>query len=64
MALTQAGVNFLNASDVVVMARCYVLLEESKQTWMFLPSCSRMSEYTYERAAFRCEDNSPNCSHR
>ncbi|SUD79127.1 Uncharacterised protein [Pseudomonas putida] len=64
MALTQVGVNFLNASDVVVMARCYVLLKESKQTRMSLPSCSRMSEYPYERAAFRCEDNSPNCSHR
>ncbi|AFO46176.1 hypothetical protein T1E_0317 [Pseudomonas putida DOT-T1E] len=54
----------MNAGNVVVMARCYGLLEESKQTWMSLPSCSRMSEYPYERAAFRCEDNSPNCSHR
>jgi len=64
MALPQVGVNFLNAGDVVVMARCYVLLEESKQTWMSLPSCSRMSEYPYERAALRFQNNPPNRSHR
>ncbi len=53
MALTQVGVNFLNADDVVLMARCYVLLVDGKWTWMSLPSRSRMCEYPYERAAFR-----------